>query len=327
MSHHAGLIDLAAERVGGRAILANDEFFAPKENLLKPGRGVLIAGKLTDRGFWMDGWETRRRREPGHDWCIVQLGIPGVIRAVTVDTNHFKGNHPEACSLDAATLPGEPPPNDCASAGTWSEILPRSSLRSHSENDFEIRADARYSHVRLNIYPDGGVARLRIWGAARPDWERMAAAGGPIDLVAIAHGGLPLACSDQFFGEPINLIMPGPPADMADGWETRRRRGPGHDWVVVQLAHRGVIEEVEVDTTHFKGNFPESCSLEATDGAPDDRTPWRELLRRTKLSGDTRHRFRRELLTVGPVSHVRFNMYPDGGVARLRLFGRLVEPT
>ena len=214
---HAGLIDLAAARVGGRALRANDEFFAPKENLLAPGRGVFIEGKYTSRGKWMDGWETRRRRTPGHDWCIVRLGIPGVIRAVTVDTNHFRGNHPEACSLDASVR------------NQWVEILSRSPLHGHAENEFQIASDARVTEVRLNIYPDGGVARLRVWGEARPDWSRLA--HRRIDLAAVGHGTVPVAASDEFFGEPLNLVMPGRPANMGDGWETKRRRGPGHDWV------------------------------------------------------------------------------------------------
>ncbi len=329
MSHPApgagprGLVDLAAERVGGRAVAANDEFFAPKENLLRPGRGVFIEGKYTDRGKWMDGWETRRRREPGHDWCVVRLGIPGVIRAVTVDTNHFRGNYPEACSLDAADLAGDPDTASLAQAA-WHALLPRSPLSGHAEHAFAVTLEQRVTHVRLNIFPDGGVARLRVWGDARPDWASIAASGRPIDLVAVAHGGVPIASSDEFFGEPLNLLMPDRPANMGDGWETKRRRGPGHDWVVVRLGRPGSPATVEIDTTHFKGNFPESASLEgchaAGDPAPD--AAWRELLSRTTLRADTTHRF--PLAGEAPVTHVRLNIFPDGGVARMRLYGRPV---
>lgn len=325
-----GLIDLAAEQVGGRAVLANDEFFAPKENLLKPGRAVFIEGKYTARGKWMDGWETRRRREPGHDWCIVQLGIPGVIRSVSVDTHHFRGNYPPACSLDAATFTRRPAAARLARARyRWVEIVPRAPLAGDAESEFPVRTDARFTHVRLNIYPDGGVARLRIWGEARPDWSRLA--GRRVDLAAVEHGGLPLASSDAFFGDPLNLILPGRPPNMAGGWETRRRRTPGHDWVILRLGHRGVIEEVEVDTIHFKGNFPESASLEGCD-APDARgavpeagTDWRELLPRTTLRAHTRHRFRLPQRS-GPITHVRLNIFPDGGVARLRVWGVPTAP-
>jgi len=326
-----GLIDLASSRSGGRALLASDEFFAPKTNLLKPGRGVFIEGKYTSRGKWMDGWETRRRRTPGFDWCIIQLGVPGEIESVTVDTHHFKGNHPEACSLTAAELSSAPkPPVLKKSAERWSEILSRSPLHPDAENEFVIRGSERCTHVRLLIYPDGGVARLRVWGEARPDWERLRGRKGASDLVAIEHGGVPLAASDEFFSEPINLLMPGPSADVGDGWETRRRRGPGNDWVIVRLGARGSINEVVVDTTHFKGNFPESCRLEACDATdlapgaiPDERVQWREVVPRTRLGPDRRHRFK-AVGRSGPVTHVRFSIFPDGGVARLRVLGRPV---
>ncbi len=322
------LVDLAAERVGGRALLANDEFFASKENLLRPGRGEFIEGKYTDRGKWMDGWETRRRRSPGHDWCIVRLGLPGVIRAVTVDTNHFRGNHPAECSVDALAVARKVRPADVARAGGWTPILQRSPLQGHSENRFPVRDETRYTHVRLNIYPDGGVARLRMWGEVRPDWARIGTER-PLDLAAVAHGGVPLAASDQFFSEPLNLIMPGRALNMGDGWETRRRRGPGHDWVILRLGRPGLVERVEVDTSHFKGNYPESASLEGIDepGAAlealtDAGADWREILPRTPLKPDARHRFLRELVWGGAVSHVRFSIFPDGGVARLRIYGR-----
>ncbi len=327
----SGLIDLAAARVGGRAVLANDEFFAPKGNLLKPGRGVFIEGKYSSRGKWMDGWETRRRRTPGYDWCIVRLGVPGVIRAVTVDTHHFRGNHPEACSLDAAAVAGDPTPARLRSAALrWDPIVPQQALKGDAENEFTTGGESRVTHVRLNIFPDGGVARLRVWGEARPDWAALEAKAAPLDLAAVQHGGVPLAASDEFFSEPLNLLMPGAPADMGDGWETRRRRGPGHDWVIVRLGARATIEAVRVDTTHFKGNFPESCRLEVCDapeigtqGVPDGSAPWRELVPRTTLRADTRHRFR-AVGRSGPVTHVRLSIFPDGGVARLRLFGRRV---
>ena len=328
-----GLIDLAAARVGGRALVASDEFFAPKTNLLAPGRGVFIEGKYTPRGKWMDGWETRRRRGPegGYDWCIVRLGIPGAIRAITVDTNHFRGNHPVACSLDSAALTGAPAAQRLRVLGReFVELLPRSPLVGHTENAFAIRSDLRSTHVRLRIYPDGGVARLRIWGEARPDWRRLAPASGAIDLAAVQHGGLPLATSDQFFSEPVNLIMPGPSRDMGDGWETRRRRGPGHDWVVLRLGRRGAVERVELDTTHFKGNFPESASLEgcdvaATSAPPGDATVWRELVPRTTLRANARHRLAVTRWARSPVTHVRLNIFPDGGVARLRVWGRVLD--
>lgn len=331
-----GLIDLASARLGGRAVMANDEFFAPKERLLEPADPVFEPDRYTDRGKWMDGWETRRRRTPGHDWCIIELAVPGRIRRVVVETTHFRGNHPESCSLEAA-----PPSDPDAATGTprdggWREILSRSPLAGDSRNEFGIEDTEPCSRVRLNIFPDGGVARLRVLGEPTPDWSRLLAGRELVDLAAALHGGVPIECSDRFFSDPGNLLMPGPSTHMGDGWETRRRRGPGHDWVVVRLGRPGVIEEVEVDTSHFKGNYPAACSLEglpaagergATHAGSGGRTgsagAWHELLSRAELGPDAVHRF-----TPAPggtaVSHVRFNIYPDGGVARLRLHGRPV---
>ncbi len=326
-------VDLASERLGGVVLCANDEFFAPKENLLKSTKPIFIEGKYTDVGKWMDGWETRRRRTPGFDWCIIRLGLAGILHGVVVDTSHFKGNYPEYCSIDACSLEG---PADVAaltaSSVPWVEILPKTPLRGDSENRVAIEYPNRVTHVRLKIYPDGGVARLRAYGEVMPDWSRIVGHGSEIDLAVIEHGGLVVASSDMFFGARNNLIMPGPAAGMSDGWETRRRRGPGHDWAILKLGMRGTIRRVEVDTSHFKGNFPESCSLEACDIDPA-RTEstatasleWREILPQTKLGADARHRYEKEIQPAGGVTHVRFNIFPDGGVSRLRIFGTITR--
>ncbi len=301
------LIDLASERVGGQALAANDEFFAPKENLIKAGKPVSSEDKYTDRGKWMDGWETRRRRTPGHDWCVLRLGLPGVIRGALVDTGHFKGNYPESCSLDA-----------CEEEGTeWAEILPRSPLQGDTENAFPVDDLRRWTHVRLNIYPDGGVARLRVYGEVRPDWKSIGV--GEADLAAAENGSLVMTASDMFFGSRHNLILPGPARNMGEGWETRRRRGPGHDWVILRLGAAGAIHRLEVDTSHFKGNYPESCSLEACDA---QGTALGEILPRAPLGPDARHFFEKEIQPHSPVTHARFKIYPDGGLARLRLYGK-----
>ena len=231
-----GLVDLAAARLGGTALLANDEFFAEKENLLKPGRGIFIADKYTDRGKWMDGWETRRRRTPGHDWCVVQLGLRGMIKQVDIDTNHFLGNHPPFASLDAVCLTNGLPKE--IEALPWTAILDKSPLNPGSQNLFAITSDETWTHVRLNIFPDGGVARLRVYGIVVPDWSKLKA-DELVDLAAVENGGVPLACSDMFFSSMNNLIMPGRSENMGDGWETKRRRGPGHDWIVLKLGLPG----------------------------------------------------------------------------------------
>jgi allantoicase len=325
----AGLIDLASERVGGKALIANDEFFAEKENLLKAGRGIFIPDKYTDRGKWMDGWESRRRRTPGHDWCVVQLGLRGIIIQVDIDTNHFLGNHPPFASLEALDLTSNIPSDlSAVEALAWSQILERSSLHPGSQNLFDVQSQQPWTHVKLNILPDGGVARLRVYGIVVPDWGKLKA-GEAIDLAAVENGGLPLACSDMFFSSMNNLIMPGRAENMGDGWETKRRRGPGYDWLILKLGLPGAIEKIEVDTNHFKGNYPDTCSIDGC-VAPDASveqltnaaTSWSEILPKTKLQADTRHFFERELRPVAECTHVRLNIYPDGGVSRLRVWGK-----
>ena len=326
-------IDLAAERLGGRVLAANDDFFAPKENLLKASTPVWIEDKYTDVGKWMDGWETRRRRTPGYDWCIVKLGLPGVIHGVVVDTSYFKGNFPEHCELEACAVEGDPGVAQLEGNPTqWNSLLPKSPLAGDARNSFPLTSSGRITHLRFKIYPDGGVARLRVHGEAVPDWTALNRAGGEIDLADVEHGGWVIVSSDMFFGSRNNLILPGRSTGMHDGWETRRRRGPGHDWCIVRLGTAGKVIRVEVDTAHFKGNFPESCSLEVC-AAPRDlidpsalgALPWKEILTRTKLQADSVHVYDKELKSAGEVTHVRFHIYPDGGVARLRLFGTLAE--
>lgn len=325
------LVDLASEKLGGAVLAANDDFFAPKENLLKPAAPIFIEGKYTDLGKWMDGWETRRRRTPGYDWCIIRLGAPGKIRGVVVDTSFFRGNYPEQCSLEACTIDGLPTVEELTGETTqWHELLPQSELSGDSQNLFAIDSDQRVTHLRLKIFPDGGVARLRVYGEVAPDWDRLARIGGDVDLAAVENGGIVLSCSDMFFGHKHNLIMPGRAANMSDGWETKRRRGPGHDWTIIRLGKPGRIHRLEVDTAWFKGNFPESCMLEATNAQnvaeetlTEESVQWQNVLPRTKLQAHTRHFFEKEISDPGIVSHLRFNIYPDGGVSRLRVYGSL----
>ena len=321
------LVDLASDRIGGTAIAANDEFFAPRENLVKAARPVWREGEYTDRGKWMDGWETRRRREPGYDWCIVRLGLAGKVAGVLVDTAHFVGNHPEACSIEVAAWDGNPG-RFSPEAITWTEILPRTALRGGTENRFAAESSGRVTHVRLNIYPDGGVARLRVYGFVIPDREALGSSKTDVDLAAIENGGRVVSASDMFFGSRHNLILPDAPRGMSDGWETRRRRGPGNDWAIVRLGARGRVRRVEVDTSHFKGNAPGACSIEVLDAADlaDPTSPslsWSELLPMTKLEPHRVQSFERELRQAGDATHARFQIYPDGGVGRLRLFGHL----
>ncbi|MFI5362674.1 MAG: allantoicase [Elusimicrobiota bacterium] len=311
------LIDLAAARTGGRALKASDEFFAPKENLLKAHKAVWLPDKYTTKGKWMDGWESRRRRTPGFDWCEIKLGLRGTIAGVNVDTSFFTGNYPSHASLEARD-----------GSGPWVEILSKTELRGNGDNLLAVSSDKPFTHVRLNIFPDGGVARLRVYGAVVPDWARKPQ-NALIDLAAVENGGLPLLSSDQFYSHPQNLIMPGRAKNMGDGWETKRRRGPGHDWLILRLGAAGVLSRIEVDTNHFKGNYPDTCMIEGArvpgataDALAADSAPWVAVLPQTKLSPSKRHFFNKQISAHGPITHVRLNIYPDGGVSRLRLYGR-----
>jgi allantoicase len=335
MKDFTQLADLAAERLGGRVLEANDDFFAPKENLIKESNPVFIEGRYTARGKWMDGWESRRRRTPGYDWCILRLGLPGVIRGIVVDTSFFTGNYPERFSLEGCDL-GEHHPyksekSRLQSAQTkWISIFPETPLKGDSRNLFAVENGARFTHLRLKIYPDGGVARLRVHGEAVPGPGLLSRA--EIDLVAVENGGSVVVSSDQFYGAPRNLLMPYRAKNMGDGWETKRRRGPGHDWVILKLGVPGTIHRVEVETAHFKGNYPDSCALQtvsaqnsAVDASNASSLTWEELLPGTKLKANHRHVFK-NIQHAGVATHVRFQIFPDGGVSRLRLFGRAHTP-
>ena len=322
------LIDLASESNGGRTLLASDEFFAPKENLLKPGRGEFISDKYTDRGKWMDGWESRRKRTAGHDWCILRLGKPGVIKELDIDTNHFVGNFPSHASVDACQVPPFTALGEIMDEVEWTEILSRVEIQGDSQNRFAIHYEESFTHLRLNIYPDGGVARFRVYG--QPE-ESADDRDSFTDAAVSEIGGETLACSDMHFGHMENLIKPGIGTSMSDGWETKRRRGPGHDWVILKLGLPCIVERIVVDTYHFKGNFPDSCSIEGC-VEPDrdleailiNTIDWLELLPDSKLSGNQENIFSIASNQTEPRTHIRFNIYPDGGVSRLRIIGRPV---
>ena len=321
-----GLIDLASEMVGAEALQASDEFFAPKENLLRAAEPVFVADKFTDLGKWMDGWESRRKRAAGYDWCVIRLGLQGILRTIDVDTRYFLGNFPSHCSLDAAATTGVPKERD------WKTVLVKSRLQGDSHNLFDVNSSERFTHVRLNIFPDGGVARLRVHGVVVPDIAKLRGAKTPPDLASIVNGGRVIASSDQFFGQQHNLILPGRPANMGGGWETRRRRGPGYDWIIIQLGAPGDIQKVAVETQHYKGNYPDRCSIDACDapGALEEdlatgRVAWTEILPAAKLEADSVHMFQRELLKFARATHVRLSIYPDGGVSRLRVFAKILE--
>ncbi|MEJ0003346.1 MAG: allantoicase [Pararobbsia sp.] len=318
-------VNLADPRLGAEAVAASDEFFAPMARMLNPEAAVFIPGKYDDHGKWMDGWETRRKRVAGYDWCIVKLARAGVIQGVDIDTSHFTGNYPPAAMIEACRLDEGAP--DARTA--WTEIVPAQSLQGNSHHYVEVAQRGAFTHLRLNIYPDGGIARLRVHGQPVVDWRGVDPAA-LIDLAAVEHGAYVVGANNQHFGLASALLMPGRGVNMGDGWETRRRREPGNDWCIVALGHPGILRRVEVDTAHFKGNFPDRCSLQAarvaggTDSSLITQSMfWETLLPEQPLRMDHVHTYEKELAALGSVSHVRFNIFPDGGVSRLRLFGTI----
>ena len=319
--------NLADTRLGAVAISASDEWFASKDRLLKPGPGVFLPDVFDDNGKWMDGWETRRKRGEGFDHCVIRLGRKGRIRGVDIDTSHFTGNYPPAASMDGCYCTDKDPTDKTE----WVEILPSVSLKGDSHHFLEIASEQAFSHVRLNIYPDGGVARLRVHGEPKCDWD-MRSPDELIDLLAIENAGRAITCNDQHFGSILNVNMPGRGVDMGDGWETRRRREPGNDWAIFALGHLGVIKNIEIDTAHFKGNYPDQCSIQGTyvKGGTDESLVtqsmfWKELLPPQKMEMDAIHKFASEVQDIGPITHIRLNIIPDGGISRLRIFGHIVN--
>jgi allantoicase len=325
--------DLADRRLGAGVVAASDEFFAQRENLLVPGRAEFDPGHFGHKGKVMDGWETRRRRGASsdhpwptaddHDWALVRLGAPGVVRGVVVDTAHFRGNHPQEVSVEGTRVPGFPSPEELlADDVTWTTLVPRTAVGGHAANGFEVDVEQRFTHLRLNQHPDGGIARLRVYGEVVPDPEWLDALG-TFDVVALENGGRVEDASDLFYSPATRTIQPGRSRRMDDGWETRRRRDRGHDWIRYRLVARSEIRAIEIDTACLKGNSAGWASVSVKDGEDREDREWTEILPRTRLQPDTDHRFVLPAPAVG--THARVDVFPDGGISRLRLFGSLTE--
>ncbi len=317
MSDFTVLPDLASRLLGSSVVAANDEFFAEKENLIKPEPATHSAGDFGHKGKVYDGWETRRRREPGHDWAIVRLGCAGIVHGVVVDTAFFKGNYPPEISVEAASAEGYPSPAELAQL-QWHELIGRVAAGGDTTNSYPVDNRHRWTHLRLSIYPDGGVARFRAHGDVVPD---PAFLGGTIDLAALENGGRVTGCSNAFYSSPEHLIMPGLARVMSDGWENARRRDESGDYVEFELAGSGLIHHAEIDTSYFVGNAPGWIKLSAADRADP---AWRGLMPRTRVQPDTRHRFLID--SAEPATRVRLDVFPDGGLSRLRLYGSLTQP-
>ncbi|WP_417450331.1 allantoicase [Kordiimonas sp.] len=317
-------INLANPRLGAKVTFASDDFFADKARLIDPADAVFIPGKYDENGKWMDGWESRRKRGTGYDHAVIRLGAPGTIKGFDIDTSHFTGNFPPATSIDACISNEDVP----GSGAVWTEVVASMSLKGNSHHHVACESKTPWTHIRLNIYPDGGVARLRVYGLMHKDWAGFDA-DTRIDLLAMENGGRGIVANDEHFGALSNITLPGKGLNMGDGWETRRRREPGNDWAILALGHAGIIEDIIVDTAFFKGNYPGQISLQGAlvAGGTEDSLPvqsqfWHELLDRQPLKADAEHHFR-PVAGTGTISHVRINIYPDGGISRLRLLGKI----
>jgi len=319
------LVNLANPRLGAAVTFATDDFFADKSRLIDPEEAVFIPGKYDETGKWMDGWESRRKRGTGYDHAIIKLGQPGVIAGFDIDTSHFTGNFPPAASIEACVSDEDIP----TESTVWTELVPAVNLAGDSHHLLKTTSKTAWTHIRLNIFPDGGVARLRVYGSVFKNWDE-ADHRQDYDLLAMENGGRGIIANDEHFGVLSNITLPGKGLNMGDGWETRRRREPGNDWAILELGHPGVIERIMVDTAFFKGNFPNGISIQAAmvESGTDDSLPvqsqfWQELLPRQSLKADAEHAFEAQIAKLGAVSHIRMNIFPDGGISRLRLFGKL----
>ncbi|MET8131388.1 allantoicase [Streptomyces sp. NPDC005251] len=329
-------VNLADRQLGAGVVAANDEFFAERENLLVAGAAAFDPEHFGHKGKIMDGWETRRRRGASaehpwptaedHDWALVRLGAPGVIRGIVVDTAHFRGNYPQAVSVEGASVPGSPSPEELlADDVKWTALVPRTPVGGHAANGFAVSAEQRFTHVRVNQHPDGGIARLRVYGEVVPD-PRWLSALGTFDVVALENGGQVEDASNLFYSPADNTIQPGRSRKMDDGWETRRRRDNGNDWIRYRLVAQSEIRAIEIDTAYLKGNSAGWASVSVRnggEGGEGDAGEWTEILPRTRLQPDTNHRFTLTAPVVG--THARVDIFPDGGISRLRLFGSLTD--
>ena len=322
-----GSVNLASPRLGANIIEVSDDFFGAAERMLNDAPPIFFPDRYDEHGKWMDGWESRRRRQGGHDHCIVQLGAKGVLSGFEVNTRFFTGNHPPFVSIEGALIDGLPDENTA-----WTEIVGKSDLQPDTQNLFPVDDDRPYNILRINILPDGGVARFRVWGTPVCEWKRQDPAGHH-ELSAIVNAGRVVGYSDAHYGDPWIILTPGRGQNMGDGWETRRRRGPGNDWIVIALGAAGHAKKIEIDTAHFKGNYPDRCTIQA--GRMEDATDadvvaasedWPVLLDEQKLQMDHIHDFEGAAISdIGAITHIRLNIFPDGGVSRVRIFGPLAQ--
>ena len=317
------MIDLAQARLGSKVVYKTDEFFAEADRIISSNRPVFLKDKFDKHGKWMDGWETRRRRSKGYDYLIIRLGKIGKISQINIDTTHFNGNQPDYASLQACYCKKNIPSRKVK----WKTVLSKKKIKPNVHNIFNVKNDSVFSHIKLNIFPDGGVARLRLFGKILPrlNYKKI------INLSSLLNGASIVACNNEHFGKAENILAPGTAKNMGDGWETRRSRGNNFDWLIFKCGLAGKIQKIQIDTHHFKGNYPDMCSLQAAylNGKISNKSiinqskKWKLLLNKIKLHPHKKHNFKNKLMRKKKINYVRINIFPDGGISRIRLFGRV----
>ena len=315
-------INLVSPVLGSKIYQFSDQFFGKASRLIKDEKPIFKDGVYDSNGKWMDGWETRRKRKAGHDYLILKLGKPGRIHKVDVDTSHFNGNQPSQVSLDVCSSKKNLPDKN----QKWTNILGKKSTGPSKHHFFNVRKTSIITHVRLNIFPDGGVARLRLFG----ELENKKFGNKTINLTSVLNGSVPIACNNEHFGRAENVLAPGQGKNMGDGWETRRSRGKNFDWLIIKCAAAAKIDKIQIDTHHFKGNYPDQCSIQAAyvNGKTSANTiinkskSWKLLLNKSKLHAHKKHNFLNKLMKKNKVNYLRINIFPDGGISRIRVFGK-----
>ncbi|GAY13374.1 allantoicase [Mycobacterium sp. shizuoka-1] len=321
----AGL-DLACRAVGGSVVAASDESFGFKERLIEAAEPNFVPGTFDLRGEVVDGWETRRH-SPRGDWVIVRLGVPGRVRSIDVDTRFFTGNHPTGATVFGATLAATDDP--CDPAVDWRVLAAPTPLKADAHNPIAVSDPRRYTHLRLVIASDGGVARLRAYGDPVPDpalWS-----GVTVEVSGAEQGGRVEHCSDTFYSDARAVIAADRPHNMGAGWEARRRRDIGpdtHDAVTISFLVPTDLDRVEIDTSYFVFNASREVCVRGTRDRPSPGRPWWALsfdeivLPRTQLLPDARQVF---VVAAEQITAIRVQAYPDGGIARVRALGRPTE--
>ena len=322
-----GLVNLASPKMGTKILAFSDDFFGEVTRMLNDKDPIFIEDKYDNHGKWMDGWESKRRRDGGNDWAILKLGSSGIISKIEIDTSYFTGNFPPFFSLEG--IYSETEPNKVSN---WKSLIAKTNLVGDCKNNFELNSKEKFNFVRLQIFPDGGVARIRLFGEVKYNWDRFNNEE-IIELSSLKLGGSILAYNNAHYGDVSALLSEGRGKTMGDGWETRRRREPGNDWIIIKLAQKGNIEKIEIDTAHFKGNYPDRASIQAisidknitTKDLIQSSENWDVILDETKLTADNIHEYEINSNSKAEATHIRLNIYPDGGVSRLRIFGKKLD--